>query len=35
MNYGYVGGCRNYGPFLGMLNIRCRIITGTKKETAF
>ena len=22
-----MGGCQNYGPFLGTLNIRCRIIT--------
>ena len=22
------GGCQNYGPFLGTLDIRCRIITG-------
>ena len=28
-----VGGCQNYGPFLGTLNIRCRIITGTQKGT--
>ena len=26
----YVGGCQNYGPFLGTLNIRCRIIIGTQ-----
>ena len=25
---GYMGGCENYGPFLGTLNIRCRIIIG-------
>ena len=29
--YVYMGGCQNYGPFLGALNIRCRIITGTQK----
>ena len=23
---GYMGGCHDYGPFLGTLNIRCRII---------
>ena len=28
-----VGGCQNYGPFLGTLNIRCRIIIGTQKGT--
>ena len=28
-----MGGCRNYGPFLGTLNIRCRIIHGTPKGT--
>ena len=27
----YMGGCRNYGPFLGTLNIRCRITIGSKK----
>ena len=27
-----VGGCQNYGPFLGTLNIRCRILTGTQKR---
>ena len=26
-----VGGCQNYGPFLGTLHIRCRIILGTQK----
>ena len=29
----YVGGCQNYGPFLGTLNIRCRIIMRTQKGT--
>ena len=28
----YVGGCQNYGPFLGTLNIRCRTIIGTQKR---
>ena len=30
---GYMGGCQNYGPFLGTLNIRCHIILGTQKGT--
>ena len=25
----YMGGCQNYGPFLGTLNSRCRIIVRT------
>ena len=25
----YMGGCQNYGPFLGTLDIRCRIQKGT------
>ena len=25
------GSCQNYGPFLGALNNRCRIIIGTQK----
>ena len=29
----YMGGCQNYGPFLGTLNIRCRTIMGTQKGT--
>ena len=29
----YKGSCQNYGPFLGTLNNRCRIITGTQKRT--
>ena len=29
--YMYMGGCQNYGPFLGALNIRCRIIIGIQK----
>ena len=28
-----MGGCQNYGPFLGTLNMRCRIIIGTPKGT--
>ena len=28
-----MGGCQNYGPLLGTLNIRCRIIVGTQKGT--
>ena len=28
-----VGGCQNCGPFLGTLNIRCRIIIGIQKGT--
>ena len=31
--YSYMGGCQNYGPFLGTLNIRCRIIIGFSKGT--
>ena len=27
-----MGGCQNYGPFLGALNIRCRTIIGTQKR---
>ena len=30
---GYMGGCQNYGPFLGFLNIRCRIIIRIQKGT--
>ena len=30
---GYMGGCQNSGPFLGTLNIRCRIIIGIQKGT--
>ena len=29
----HMGGCQNYGPFLGTLNIRCRTIIGTQKGT--
>ena len=28
-----MAGCQNCGPFLGTLNIRCRIIIGTRKGT--
>ena len=28
-----MGGCQNYGPFLGTLNIRGRIIVGIHKGT--
>ena len=28
-----MGGCQNYGPFLGTLNIRCRILLRTHKGT--
>ena len=28
-----MGSCQNYGPFLGTLTIRCRIILGTQKGT--
>ena len=28
-----MGGCQNYGPVLGTLNIRGRIIIGTQKGT--
>ena len=26
-----MGGCQNYGSFLGTLNIRCRVIMGIQK----
>ena len=29
----HMGGCQNYGPFLGTLNIRCRIRIGIQKGT--
>ena len=29
----YVGSCQNYGPLLGTVNSRCRIISGTQKGT--
>ena len=28
-----MGGCQNYGPFLGTLNTRCRNIIRTQKGT--
>ena len=28
-----MGGCQNYGPFLGTANIRCRIILGIQNGT--
>ena len=28
-----MGGCQNYGPFLGTLNIRCRFGIGIQKGT--
>ena len=28
-----MGSCENYGPFLGALYTRCRIIIGNPKET--
>ena len=28
-----MGGCQNYGPFLGTRNMRCRIIIGIQKGT--
>ena len=32
-HYPNMGGRQNYDPFLGTLNIRCRIILGNKKGT--
>ena len=29
----HMGGCQNYGPFLGTLNTRCRIIIGIQEGT--
>ena len=29
----HVGGCQNYGSFLGLLNTRCRLILRTPKKT--
>ena len=29
----HMGGCQNYGPFLGTLNIRCRSIIEIHKGT--
>ena len=31
--HSYMGGCQNYGPFSGTLNIRCRIRIGIQKGT--
>ena len=31
----HMGGCQNYGPFLGTLNIRCCIIIGPKRDLIF
>ena len=31
--WGYMGGCQNYGPLLGPLNTRCRIMLRTPKGT--
>ena len=31
----YMGGCQNFGPFLGTIDIRCRIIRGIQKKTKF
>ena len=31
--YSKMGGCQNYGPFLGTLYIRCRIIIRIQKGT--
>ena len=28
-----MGSCQNYGPFLGTINIRCRIMLRTQKGT--
>ena len=28
-----MGGCQNYGPLLGSLNTKCRIILKTQKRT--
>ena len=33
IGYGNMGGCLNYGPLLGPLNTRCRIILRTQKGT--
>ena len=29
----YMAGCQNYGPLLGPLTTRCRLIIGPKKGT--
>ena len=31
--HAHMGGCQNYDPFWGTINIRCRIIIGTQKGT--
>ena len=31
----HLGGCQNYGPFLGTLNIKCRIYQRSKKDHDF
>ena len=31
----YLGGCQNYGPLLGPLNTRCRVILRTQKAPQF
>ena len=31
----YMGGCQNYGPFLGTLNTRCRIKKNPKRNHNF
>ena len=33
LSFTKLGGCQNYGPFLGTLNIRRRIIIGMQKGT--
>ena len=32
IEFSIMGGCQNYVPFLGTLNIRCRIIIGTPRK---
>ena len=29
----FMGGCQNYGPFMGTLNNKCRVIIRTQKGT--
>ena len=31
--YGFKGSCQNYGPLLGTVHIRCRMIIRTPKGT--
>ena len=31
--YSHIGGCQNYGPFLGTLKTRCSITIGIQKGT--